>query len=104
MAEEVIEMKFSTMIKHPSAFIPVVMSAAAMLLVAGFLAKYGIVRQEDEGTAARIFQLLIVAQLPIVGYHTVRWMPQNVRVALQVLALQIGAALTAVALVFFLEL
>jgi len=49
-------------IKKPSAWFPLVMSFAALILLLSFLAIYGIQKpptpQTDEGAVARIFQLL----------------------------------------------
>ena len=45
------------LIKQPSAFIPLAMSLAALSMVLGHAAIFGIVHESDEGTAAHIFQL-----------------------------------------------
>ena len=92
------------MIKHPSAFLPVAMSAAALGLVIGHIALFGAVREPDEGTAAHLFQLLMAAQVPIVAFFAIRWLPQAPTSALTVLALQIGAAVAAFAPVYYLNL
>ena len=97
-------MKFSTLIKQPSAFFPVAMSFAALALVLGHVAIFGAAREADEGTAAHIFQLLMAVQVPIVAFFAIKWLPQAPLVALQVLALQAGAALAALAPVFVLNL
>jgi hypothetical protein len=91
-------------IKRPSAFLPIVMSLTALAIVLGDIALYGIVRQADEGSAAHLFQLLIAGQIPIVAFFAVKWLPRAPRQALQVLALQAGAALLPMSLVFFLKL
>jgi hypothetical protein len=78
------------------------MSLAALALVLGHFAVYGIVRETDEGAAAHIWQILIAAQVPIVAYFVVRWLPQNPRPALLVLAVQAAAALASFASVFVL--
>ncbi len=93
----------SSILKHPSAFLPVTMSLASLATVLVFLALYGPTSQRDEGAAAHIWQLLMVAQVPIVLFFVVKWLPQSPRHALQVLALQIGAALAAMAPVFLLH-
>jgi hypothetical protein len=92
------------MMKRPSAFVSVALSFAALALVLGHVAAFGGVRQADEGTAAHIFQLLMAAQIPIVAFFAIRWLPRSPRQALPVLALQAGAALAALAPVFFLRL
>jgi hypothetical protein len=96
-------MKFSTMLKNPSAFLPLVMSLAALALVVGHVAIFGVVRQADEGAAARIFQLLLAAELPIVAFFAIKWLPKFPRQALQVLVLQAIAGLVPLALVVVLE-
>jgi hypothetical protein len=92
------------MMKHPSAFLPVAMSFAAFATVLGHIAMFGVVREADEGAAAHIFQLLMTAQVPIVAFFAIKWSRQSPREALHVLALQAGAALAALAPVFFLNL
>lgn len=89
-------------LKQPSAFLPLALSGIALALVLGHAAAYGVVHEADEGTAAHLFQLLMAAQVPIVGFFAIRWLPQAPRPALVVLALQAGAALAAVAAVVFL--
>jgi hypothetical protein len=88
--------------KQPSAFLPVAMSLAALALVLGHAAIYGIVHEADEGTAAHLFHILMAAQIPIVAFFAIEWLPQAPGRALRVLALQAGAGLAAFASVFFL--
>ena len=97
-------MSFSTMMKQPSAFLPVAMSFAALATVFIHVAVFGAAREADEGTAAHIWQLLMGGQLPIVAFFAIKWLPQAPRQALPVLALQAGAGLAALAPVFFLHL
>jgi hypothetical protein len=78
------------------------MSLAAMALVLGHAAVFGVVHQADEGTAAHVFQLLMVAQVPIVAFFALACLPRTPIQALQVLALQAGAAFAAFGAVFFL--
>ena len=65
---------------------------------------FGAVREADEGTAAHIFQLLMIAQVPIMAFFAIKWVPRTPRQALYILALQAGATLPALAPVFFLNL
>lgn len=90
--------------KQPSAVIPVVMSLSALAIVLFHVAIYGTAREADEGTTAHLFQMLMAGQLPFIAWFAVRWIPQKTRGAMQVLALQCGAALAALAPVFFLHL
>jgi hypothetical protein len=83
------------LLKRPSALIPVAMSMAALGIVIGYAAMFGIARQADEGTAAHLWQLLMAGQVPIVAFFAVKWLPTEPGQALLVLALQIGAALAA---------
>jgi len=97
-------MKIFTMMKQPSAFLPVAMSFAALATVLAHVLRVGVAREADEGTAAHIFQLLMIAQVPIVAFFAITWLPQAPRQALPVLALQAAAALAALAPVFLLNL
>jgi len=97
-------MKMLTMMKQPSAYLPVAMSFAALATVLGHVVRFGVAREADEGTAAHIFQLLMIAQVPIVAFFAITWLPQAPRQALPVLALQAAAALAALAPVFLLNL
>ena len=92
-----------SLLKHPSAYLPIAMSLAALSLLFGYVALYGLARQEDEGGAAHTFQLLMVAQVPIIGWFAARWLPRLPRDAALVLALQIGAAATTLLVLLWLE-
>lgn len=96
------EMK--TLIKHPSAWLPIAMSLAALATVLTSVAIYGIVRGSDEGAGAHIFQLLIALQVPLVAFFALKWLPKVPREALGVLALQVCAVLGALAPVFWWKL
>ena len=84
------------LLKRPTAFIPLAMSIAAVSIVIVYVAMFGTARQDDEGTAAHLWQLLIAGQLPIVAFFAIRWLPAAPRQALMVLALQFVAGLAAV--------
>lgn len=79
------------------------MSLAALSLVFGHIAIFGIARQEDEGTAAHLFQLLMASQLPVVAYFALKWLPRSPREALLVLGLQCLAIIAAFTPIFLLE-
>ena len=97
-------MDLATMIKKPSAFLPLLMSFAALTTVIVFLARYGVVHKPDEGAAAHIWQLLMAGQVPIIVFFAIKWLSKSPRQALLVLALQFLAALAALAPVFILKL
>ena len=97
-------MNIPTMIKKPSAFLPVAMSFGALAVVLGHVVLFGAAREADEGAAAHVFQLLMTAQVPIVAFFAIRWLPSTPKEAWPVLALQVGAAIAALAPVYFLKL
>jgi hypothetical protein len=90
----------------PSAFAPMLMSAAALALVVGCIVARPdmVVRDGDEGAIAHIWQILMAGQLPLVAYFVIKWFPRVPRQTLYILALQIGAALAAMAPLYFLGL
>jgi hypothetical protein len=92
--------------RKPCAFVPILMSVAALALVLGNIAaNSGVaVREPDEGAIAHVWQLLMVGQMPLLAYFVITWLPRVPRQTLIVLALQIGAALAAMAPVYFLGL
>lgn len=96
-------MKPVAILKHPSAFLPVAMSLGALATVLIFLAVHGPAPQADEGAAAHIWQLLMAAQVPIVLFFAIKWVPHSPKQAVPILALQFGAALAALAPVFLLQ-
>jgi hypothetical protein len=89
-------------LKNPSAFVPIGMSLAALALVVGHAARYGVVHEADEGAAAHLFQLLMTGQVPVMVYFAVRWLPRVRADAIRVLGLQFLAAIAAFAAVYFL--
>jgi hypothetical protein len=91
------------LLKHPSAFLPLAMSCAALTTVLVHLARFGIAPQADEETAAHIWQLLMAGQAPIMAFFAIKWLPQAPKRALAVLGLQVGAAVSAMAPVFLLR-
>jgi glucan phosphoethanolaminetransferase (alkaline phosphatase superfamily) len=88
--------------KQPSAFLPLAMSLAALAVVLLHAAMFGTAHEADEGTGAHLFQILMVAQVPIVAFFAIKWLPWAPRQALRVLGLQAGAAIAAFASVYFL--
>ena len=95
-------MTTQSMLKHPSAFVPLLMSLTALGIVVGYLASNGPAPQADEGTAAHLWQLLMAAQIPIVLFFACKWLPQAPRQGALALALQVGVALAALLPVYLL--
>ena len=87
---------------QPSAIIPIAMSIAALVTVLFHIAMFGTAREPDEGAAAHIWQLLMAGQVPFVAFYAVKWLPRDPGTALRVLAVQAGAACSALAPVFWL--
>ncbi len=97
------ELIMKAILKHASAFLPLAMSVGAFATVILYVAMFGTARQADEGTAAHIWQILMVGQLPIILFFAIKWLPRSPRPALLVLVLQGGAALLALAPVYLLR-
>jgi len=90
------------LLKRPSAFVPLAMSFVAFGMVLVHTFRFGIVREADEGTAAHVFQLLMIAQVPFMLFFAFKWIPQATKSTLHVLAMQVAAILIAVLAVVFL--
>ena len=80
------------------------MSFSAFALVISYVGMFGVTKQQDEGTAAHIFQLLLAGQIPIIIIFAIKWFPKRQKQLLQVLVMQFIALLLALGTVFFLEL
>ncbi|HTP00695.1 MAG TPA: hypothetical protein VMJ64_04920 [Anaerolineales bacterium] len=91
------------LLRSPSAYLPLVMSFAALMTVAIYVARNGIAPQPDENAAAHLWQLLMAAQLPIIAFFAIKWLPREPLKTLGVLAIQAAAALAAMAPVFLLR-
>lgn len=89
--------------KSWSALLPLAMSLAGLALVFGHIASGG-GREADEGTAARLWWLLMGLQVPVVAFFAITWVPRVPRVALLVLALQAAAVLANLAAVRYFDL
>jgi hypothetical protein len=90
--------------KTASALLPLAMSLSALSVVALHVAVYGTAREADEGAAAHIWQLLMAGQLPVMLFFLATHLTKAPRQTLAVLAAQVGAALAALAPVYFLGL
>ena len=86
-----------SLMKQPSALLPIAMSVVALALVLGHVAIFGAVHEADEGTTAHLWQLLMAGQVPVVGYFALKWLPRAPGQALRVLALQVVTGFAACA-------
>ena len=95
----------NSLFKQPSAWIPLLMSFAALAMIVVFVAINGFASSGngDEGAPARIFQLIMVAQLPIAGYFAVKWLPKQPKQSLLVLAVQAVAWIIPIVTIIYLE-
>jgi hypothetical protein len=80
------------------------MSLAALAVVLLHIVRFGIAREPDEGAAAHLWQLLMLAQLPIIGYFAIRWRSQSAKEPAVVLAIQLAAIAAAATPVFLFKL
>ena len=95
-----------------SAWIPLALALAALAFLAGYLVtgphaphivvENGVAR-EDEGTAARLWQFLMLLQLAAIAAFAARWLPRDPRRTAIMLAIQGLAFLAAALPVFLLE-
>lgn len=100
-------------LKAASAWIPLLMSGAATAILIGYLAtaphaphlvvENGIARP-DESAVARLWQLLMIMQLPMMGWFAIKWLPRDPGRAGAVLAVQALAIVAAAAPVVLLEM
>jgi len=94
-----------SIIKKPSAWIPIAMSLIVLITMLICFAIFGVpVRQHDEGTGAHLFQIWLVLEVLMVSFFAIKWLPQRPKQALLVLVIQIIAALIACAPVFYFKL
>ena len=92
-----------SLLKQPSAWIPMVMALAGLSLIIGHVAVFGLVQEEDEGAAAHIWQLLMLAQLPFMAYFLLKWLPRRVSGALQAILVLGGLWIANFVLLFWME-
>ena len=98
-------MSYQFVATRASAILPIAMSLVSLAIVGYALLAGAAPRADgDEGALARIWQLLIVGQLPIVVYFALRWLPREPRAGGAVLAAQLIFGLVALAPVFMLGL
>lgn len=95
----------NSLLRQPSAWIPIAISLSALIFLVSNVVIFGI-RQDvhpDEGAPARIFQLLMAVQIPIMAYFTIKWLPKRPKQSLLILALQSVAWIIPIITVIWLE-
>lgn len=88
------------LLRRPAAYVPIAMSFLALCVVLTAVLVFGAGPAPDEGTAAHLFQLLIVGQAPFVLWGIASTVRTHPREAVLVLALQALAAVVAFTPVF----
>lgn len=91
--------------KQPDAWIPIAISLAALAFIAVYAAVYGTAQNPggDERAPARIFQFLMAAQIPLIAFFALRWLPKRPKQALLILALQAAAWIIPVVTIILIE-
>lgn len=96
--------------RQPTAMFPMIMSLAALLLLGSFLllASQGVIPLRapdgDEGLAAHLWQLLMVGQLPLIAWFSLRWFLQRPVQTIVILGVQAILAFASVVPVFVMRL
>lgn len=91
-----------SLLRKPSAYLSLTMSLAGLALVLGHAAVYGVVHEADEGTAAHLWQILIVLQVPLIAFFAFKWLPRATRQSLLVLGMLAATTAANFAAVYFL--
>jgi hypothetical protein len=99
------EMTLRYVATRPTALVPIAMSLVALaVLLLALTFGLGVSNDGDEGAAARLWQLLMLGQRPIVAFFAISWVPREPRNAILLLAIQFTAAFASAAAVFLLHL
>jgi hypothetical protein len=94
-----------SLIKNPSAWLPIAFSVAVMAMWVISLSTFGAPHPlPDENAAAHLFQVWLVAEVLLVGFFATKWLPQMPKQALIVLAMQIVAVLAGCFPVYYFHL
>jgi hypothetical protein len=94
----------NSIIKKPSAWIPIAIPLIFLTYIVIYILIFGIVRQADEGTAAHLFQIWLALEPLMVGFFAFKWLPREPKPALFILALQIVSALLPIFVAFYFKL
>ncbi len=93
------------LLKKPSAWVPIVLSLAALVAMLVSIAIAGVpARQPDEGVGAHFFQIWLVLETVLVLIFTAKWLPESPKQTILILILQIITILLPMSIVFFLNL
>ncbi len=90
----------ASLIKKPSAWIPIALPLIFFFYIIIYIALFGVVRHEDEGTPAHLFQLWLVLEPLMMLFFAAKWLPGAPKQAVFILTIQIVAALLPICVVF----
>lgn len=93
-----------SLVKNPSAWVPIAMSACAIALLLFYFLTFGVVHEKDEGVAAHLWQILMGGQVPIIAFFAVKYLPENPKQAFIILLIQLASITLACAPVFIFKL
>jgi len=98
---------FKGLLKYKSAWVPLAMSAAALMEIVIYVALNGFKippQQADENLPAHIFQLLLVGQIPFIAYFSVINLSKYPKEVVKILILQFLSGLVPFTLISLLEM
>ena len=93
-----------SVIKKPSAWVPLLLSALVLTMLLVMLAHAGVVRQKDEGAEAHLFQIWLVLEICLIPFFAFKWLPRVPYDALLIVVLQISFVLITAFPVFYFHL
>ena len=79
----------------PSAWSPVIMSIGALVLVGVQIAMHGTQPERDGGALAHLWQMLVLGQIPVIGFFVFRWLRAYPRQGTTILAAKLLAVASA---------
>ena len=94
----------NSIIKKPSAYLPIVFSVAISIMIVSFITLVGVEQNEDEGMAAHLFQLWLAYEVVAIGFFAAKWLAKDPKSVLYILAVQVMAVILAAAPIFILGL
>ena len=95
----------ANVLTDPAAWLPMGLSVFALIMILAYLAVSGLVREPaaDEGAPARIFQIMMVAQVIIMAFFATKWLPRAPKLTAAILAVQVGFAAVPALTILYLE-
>jgi hypothetical protein len=93
------------LLKSPSAWIPLVLSFAVILMWNIFIWVSGSpIPQPDEGIGAHLFQIWLLLEFLLVAFFAIKWIPRKPNEALLILGLQVLGVVAGCFPVFYFHL